>query len=77
MGAELEHNVTNEHVRCSLRQIKPLHVRLGADQDVQQEQSGDFAEGQLVVVSLTGSTRQRRKLSIELPGSFNGTTRMM
>jgi len=64
MGAELEHNVTNEHVRCSLRQIKPLHVRLGADQDVQQEQSGDFAEGQLVVVSLTGSTRQRRKWQV-------------
>jgi hypothetical protein len=32
-GAELKHNVTNERVRCSSRQIKPLHVRLGFDQD--------------------------------------------
>ena len=64
MGAELEHNVTNERVRCSLRQIKPLHVRLGFNQDDEPEQSEEYASGQLVIVKLHVSREHHRKWQV-------------
>ena len=64
MGAELEHNVPNARIRCSLRQIKPLHVRRGFHQDDDQEQSEELASGQLVIVRLHVSKNHRRKWQV-------------
>ena len=61
LGAQIRHSVTGDELRCSLRQLRPLHFKPEDAAKFSEEGATLFEEGQVVIVRLMVPKNEKRK----------------
>ena len=61
LGARIRHSVTGKELRCTLRQLRPLHFKSADLAKFSEDGETKFSAGQILIVRLMVSKQERRK----------------